>query len=58
MDIVHRSVMFPQTWSRKYVIYNNGLNHALERKKDVCGTTTNKEANYIALVEGLKEAKT
>ena len=42
----------------RYVIYNHALNHTIERKKDVCGTTTNKEANYIALVEGLKEAKT
>ena len=41
----------------RYVIYNHALNHAIERKKDVCDTTTNNEAYYIALVEGLKEAK-
>ena len=42
----------------RYVICNHALNHAIERKKEVCGTTTNNEAYYIALVEGLKEAKT
>ena len=39
-------------------IYNNALNHALERNKDVCGTTTNNEAYYIALVEGLTKEET
>ena len=34
------------------------MNHTLEINKDDCGTTTNNEAYYIALVEGLKEAKT
>ena len=34
------------------------MNHAIERKKYVCGTTTNNEVYYIALVERLKEAKT
>ena len=48
----------PSRATIRYVIYNHALNHAIERKKYVCGTTTNKEANYIALVEGLKEAKT
>ena len=42
----------------RYIIYNHALNHAIEKKKDVCGTTTNNKAYCIALVEGLKEAKT
>ena len=41
----------------RYVIYNDALNHAIERKKYVCGTTTNNEVYYIALVEALKRKK-
>ena len=42
----------------RYVICNNALNNAIEIMKYVFGTTTNNKAYYIALVEGLKEAKT
>jgi ribonuclease HI len=33
------------------------LNHVLQTKREVCGKTTNNEAYYIALVEGLKATK-
>ena len=51
---------FPNTGQAmiRYIIYNNELNHTLEIKKYVCGTTTNNEVYYISLVEGLKEEKT
>jgi ribonuclease HI len=41
----------------KYVIYNNASNQVVQRTRDVYGRTTNNEAYYIALVEGLKDAK-
>jgi ribonuclease HI len=40
-----------------YVLHNMALNHVLQTKREVHGKTTNNEAYYIALVEGLKEAK-
>ena len=40
-----------------YVFHNMALNHILQTKREVHGKTTNDEAYYIVLVEGLKEAK-
>ena len=33
---------------------NNVLNEVIHRKRDIRGTTTNNEAYYIALIEGLR----
>ena len=41
----------------RFVLYNSATKHVLNRKKEVQGRTTNNKAYYIALVEGLKEAK-
>ena len=41
----------------KFVIYNMATNHLFHGKREVPGMTTNNEAYYIALFEGLKEAK-
>jgi len=41
----------------KFVLYNMETNHLFNGKREVLGMTTNNEAYYIALVEGLKEAK-
>ena len=40
-----------------YVLHNKSLNHVLQSQREVYGRTTNNEAYYIALVEGLKTAK-
>ena len=40
-----------------YVFHNMTLNHVLHTKREVYGNTTNNEAYYISLVEGLKAAK-
>ena len=40
----------------EYVLRNNVLNKVIHRKRDICGTTTNNEAYYIDLIEGLKAA--
>ena len=41
----------------KFVLYNMATNHLFHGKREVLGMTTNNEAYYIALVEGLKEEK-
>ena len=41
----------------KYVLYNPARNHVVHRNIDLHGRTTNNEAYYITLIEGLKEAK-
>ena len=41
----------------EYVLRNNFLNDAFQRKREICGRTTNNEAYYIALIEGLKTIK-
>ena len=40
-----------------YVIHNRALNHVFHSKREVNGRTTNNEAYYIALIDGLKTAK-
>ena len=40
-----------------YLLHNQATNHVLQNKREVFGRTTNNEAYYIALVEGLKAAK-
>ena len=39
------------------MLYNPARNHVVHRNIDLHGRTTNNEAYYISLVEGLKEAK-
>ena len=39
------------------VLHYMALNHVLQTKREVHGKTTNDEAYYIVLVEGLKEAQ-
>jgi len=41
----------------KFVFYNMATNNLFHGKREVPGMTTNNEAYYIALVEGLKEEK-
>ena len=41
----------------EYVLRNNFLNDAFQRKREIRGRTTNNEAYYIVLIEGLKIAK-
>lgn len=41
----------------KYVLHNAARNHVLHRNIEMHERTTNNEGYYIALVEGLKEAK-
>ena len=41
----------------KYVLYNPARNHVMHINIDLHERTTNNESYYIALVEGLKEAK-
>jgi len=41
----------------KFVLYNMATNHLFHRKREVLGMKENNEEYYIALVEGLKEAK-
>ena len=41
----------------EYVLCNNFLNDAFQRKREIRGRTTINEAYYIALLEGLKTAK-
>jgi ribonuclease HI len=40
-----------------YVLHNKALNHVLQSQREVYGRTTNNEAYYIALVEGMKTTK-
>ena len=40
-----------------YLFHNQATNHVLQNKIEVSGRTTNNEAHYVALVEGLKAAK-
>ena len=40
-----------------YVIVNNASNEVFQRKWDISARTTNNEAYYIALIEGLKSAQ-
>ena len=40
-----------------YVLHNMALNHVLQTKREVRGKTTNNEAYYISLVEGIKKKK-
>jgi len=40
-----------------YVIVNNASNDVFHRKWDISARTTNNEAYYIALIEGLKSAQ-
>lgn len=41
----------------KFVLYNMEKNHLFHGKREVPGMTANNNSYYIALVEGLKEAK-
>ena len=41
----------------EYVLHNNFLNDAFQRKRKIRGRTTNNEAYYIVLIEGLKTIK-
>ena len=41
----------------EYVLRNNVLNKVIHRKREICGTTTNNEAYYINLIEGLKTTR-
>ena len=40
-----------------YLLHNQSMNHVLQNRREVSRRTTNNEAYYIALVEGLKAAK-
>ena len=40
-----------------YLVHNQATNHVLKNRRQVSGRTTNNEAYYIVLVEGLKAAK-
>jgi len=40
-----------------YVLHNKALNHVLQSQREVYGRTTNNEAYYISLVEGLRKMK-
>ena len=41
----------------EYVMCNNVLNEVIHGKRDIRGTTTNNEAYYISLIEGLKTSR-
>ena len=41
----------------EYVLRNNFLNDVFQRKREIRGRTTNNEAYYIVLIEGLKTTK-
>ena len=47
----------PRRATMAYVIVNNASNEVFQRKWDIFARTTNNEAYYIALNEGLKAAK-
>ena len=41
----------------EYVLRNNVLDEVIHKKREIHGTTTNNEAYYIALIEGIKTTK-
>ena len=40
-----------------YLLHNKATHHVLQNRIELFGRTTNNEAYYIALVEGIKAAK-
>ena len=40
-----------------YLFHNQETNHVLQNRREVSGKTSNNEAYYIVLVEGLKATK-
>ena len=40
-----------------YLLHNKATHHVLQNRRELSGRTTNNEAYYIALVEGLKATK-
>ena len=41
----------------EYVLHNKATNESFQRKREICGRSTNNIAYYIVLIEGLKTTK-